>query len=412
MFKRLIRVAYRVSDIEKAKNWYRKILEAEPKFDSPFAVIFPVGDSELVLTPAAGPLSKSDETATIYWGVDDVDAAYKLLLQAGAASHTEIDTISGTRRASVVDPFGNILGIIGTTADKTKRSIEQQPSETAMIVTFYRALASLDEREEIRGGDYLAKKFLPEDRKKVIKDPATRSWLIKTGTIPGMYEYMIARTAYFDQVVERALRENIPQIVFLGAGYDSRSYRFREIIKQTRIFEVDAPTTQQRKKELLQKSGILKPEQLTFVSVNFDKDPLKEVLLRSGFDRNKKTLFIWEGVTFYLSPKAVNDTLNFVKSNSPVGSTLCFDYTFFSPHKLDGYGVHELRKTMKAHFPGEAMQFEIEEGKIGSFLSERGFTIIDHLTTEDMQAKYLSLRDGSSGGKVTEMFCFAQASVS
>jgi len=59
-----------------------------------------------------------------------------------------------------------------------------------------------------------------------------------------MYEYLIARTAFFDDIVEQALRENIPQIVFLGAGYDSRPYRFKDLIKETSIFELDIHTTQ------------------------------------------------------------------------------------------------------------------------------------------------------------------------
>lgn len=410
MFKSLKRVAYRVPDIEKAKQWYCRILGIKPSFDASYAVIFPVGDSELVLYPDTVKASKSNDGATAYWGVDDVDAAYKLLLQSGAASHAEISTVFGTRRASVSDPFGNILGIIGRAADKKMGSVEHRPSETAMNVAFLRALAASDEREEIKGRDYFAEKFLSEDRKKALKDPAARAWLIKSP--PGLYEYLIARTAYFDQIVERALRENIPQIVFLGAGYDSRAYRFMGLIKQTRIFEIDAPATQQRKKEVLQAADIPIPEQLTFISVNFNMDSLKEVLMQAGFDKSKKTVFIWEGVTFYLFPKAVDDTLRFIKSNSPIDSVISFDYVVDSPKGLDGYGVKEFREAMRSNFPGEAMPFAIENGKIRSFLSERGFTIIDHLTTKDMEKKYLTLRDGSSGGKVTEMFCFVQASVS
>lgn len=373
-------------------------------------MVFAVGDSELVLAPNATPASKNDENAVAYWRVDDVDSAYKTLLQSGATSHNEINSISGLRRASVIDPFGNIVGVIGTEADKGKRSIEQQPSETAMIVTFYRALAAYDEREEIKGHDFLAEKFLAEDRKNIIKDPAARTWLIKNP--PGMYEYFIARTAYFDKIVEEALQGKIPQIAFLGAGYDSRAYRFKDYIESTMIFEIDAPTTQQRKKELLQKAGILTPEQLIFVSCDFNKASLQEVLLRAGFDKNKKTLFIWEGVTFYLLPKAVDDTLSFIKSNSPIGSTVCFDYASSSPSGLNGYGVKELKAGMKSNFPGEATPFSLEDGQIRSFLSERGFTIVEHLTTKDMERKYLTLRDGSSGGRVTEMFCFVKATVS
>lgn len=59
---------------------------------------------------------------------------------------------------------------------------------------------------------------------------------------PGSYEYFIARTAFFDAAVRRALDENVPQIVLLGAGYDSRAYRFADRIRDTRIFELDVPS--------------------------------------------------------------------------------------------------------------------------------------------------------------------------
>lgn len=66
--------------------------------------------------------------------------------------------------------------------------------------------------------------------------------------VPGGYEYITARTKHFDHLFKVALEENIPQIIFLGAGYDTRAIRFKKFIQHTKIFELDAPTTQQHKK--------------------------------------------------------------------------------------------------------------------------------------------------------------------
>gem|GEM_PF-179601 len=409
MFQCLKRVTYRVSDIEKAKNWYRTILDTEPTFDSPFAVVFPIGDSGLVLTPNANSPSNSDDTVVAYWGIDDIDFAYKKLLQFGAAPHTEIQSVFGTRVATVLDPFGNILGIITTNVDAKKRSVEQQPSETALGAVFLRTLASIDERGEIQGNDTIAEIFLTESQRIRLKDPAVRKWVMKNP--PGMYEYLIARTAFFDDIVEQALRENIPQIVFLGAGYDSRPYRFKDLIKETSIFELDIHTTQQRKKELLHQANISLPEQLIFVSINFNKDTLSDVLFQAGYDKNQKSLFIWEGVTYYLPARVVDDTLNFIRSKSPSGSTICFDYSSRWPEMLDSFGVRELMEFMKRNHPGEPTQFGIEKGEIVSFLSDRGYKIIDHLEALDMERLYLTLRGGSSVGKVPALLCFVRAAV-
>ena len=116
-----------------------------------------------------------------------------------------------------------------------------------MGAAILRFLATLDPREEIAGPDTLAEIFIPEDRRASLREPMIRQWAMKNRIPPGMYEFMIARTAFFDQVVQRALREDLPQIVFLGAGYDSRSYRFKGMIRNTRIFELDIQPTQQHK---------------------------------------------------------------------------------------------------------------------------------------------------------------------
>jgi len=54
------------------------------------------------------------------------------------------------------------VGITGKDSAKQK-SLEDKPSETAMTVAFCRALASVDDREELRGPDYLAEIFLTEE---------------------------------------------------------------------------------------------------------------------------------------------------------------------------------------------------------------------------------------------------------
>ena len=165
MFKCLKRVVYQVANIEKAKDWYREVLNTEPTLDSPFALIFPVGDAELMLTSNANRPAMNDDSTMAYWGVDDVDSAYRSLLQSGAVPHAGIRTGFGKRTATVLDPFGNILGITRTTADAAEMSAAIPPSEAARVAALVRALAALEEREEVKGGDFLAEIFLSEDRR-------------------------------------------------------------------------------------------------------------------------------------------------------------------------------------------------------------------------------------------------------
>ena len=296
-------------------------------------------------------------------------------------------------------------------ADVSKRSIKHQPSETALATATMRALAVHDEREEIRGSDYLAEIFLTEDRRTTLKDPKVRQWVMKNKITPGAYEFMIARTAFFDYVVRDALLQNIPQIVLLGAGYDSRPLRFKELVKETKMFELDAQPTQLRKKGVLEQAGIPMPNHLTFVPIDFNRDNLKDVLPAAGFSRDQRALFVWEGVTYYLSAKVVDDTLGVIRTMSPAGSSICFDYACLSTEALAEEGVKKLRELMKSNHPAEPTKFGILQGKVGAFLAERGYVIVEHLSPSEMEARYLTLRDGSTVGKVPALFSFVHAAL-
>ena len=99
-------------DLSKAKSWYSRILGLEPYFDQPFYVGFNVGGYELGLDP--DPSSSANAGGVVvYWGVSDANAALKRLLSIGAAERTNVQDIGeGIRVATVLDPFGNNLGVI------------------------------------------------------------------------------------------------------------------------------------------------------------------------------------------------------------------------------------------------------------------------------------------------------------
>lgn len=388
MFKGLQRVVYQVPDLERAKCWYQATLGVDPTFESPIAVVFKIGSYGLTIVPQKNNLPNPEKTIA-YWDVDDVDESYKQLIEAGCVPHAEPATLLGVRVASVADPFGNIIGLTSKKIDARQTSVENQPSETALIVASLRALAAHDERQEIRGRDYLAEIFLTEERKQPLHDRAMRDWVMKS-IPPGLYEFVIARTAYFDAVVEKALKEGILQLIFLGAGYDSRPYRFSESIGDTGIFELDARLTQERKLALLRKFDISIPENVCYVPANFNSDSLETVLLGAGYDRNKKTLFVWEGVTYYLSDEGVDATLAFVVNHAPAGSRVCFDFQIKAPEQ----------ESLKTQSPGEPIKFGIEAGQVEEFFVKRGLSVVEICSASEMEERYLKLANGSIIGNV------------
>jgi methyltransferase (TIGR00027 family) len=415
MFRSLAGVTVRVADLQKAKLWYAQFFEQPAILDSPMAVVFRAGDTTLILAPAAGSAAPNDARTIPLWNVEDIDAAYHRLLEAGATSESEVTvTMLRTKVARVKDPFGNSLGLMCRLSETGKqKSVEDQPSDSALGVALSRALAATDDREEIRGPDTLAEAFLAEDTRRSLQEPATRNWIRKKimTDAPGSYEYFIVRTAYIDGVVRRALDECVPQIVFLGAGYDSRAYRFRDLLQATRVFELDAEPTQKRKRRALEAAAIPIPPQLTFVPINFTRDRMEDVLASAGYDRDRKTLFVWEGVMYYLPAAAVDSTLEFVRSNSSAGSSVCFDYLIGAPDMAERYGVKQSRDIMRAMYRAEPVQFSIPEGTLESFLAQRGFSLLEHVTPPDMEERYLRLRDGSLAARVLACFGLARAAI-
>jgi methyltransferase (TIGR00027 family) len=396
MFKSLKRIAYPVADVEIARNWYSDILNSKPLFDSPIAAIFKVGDCSLSLSKSVTHAQPAEERVATYWEVDDVDAAYKRLIESGATPVTAVKDVLNIRIAQVRDPFGNILGLSGPPLNVQDRTVEQQPSETAMSAAFCRALAAKDERKEITGPDVLAALFTKDKGKELLKDSTSRKWAIDHLVSSALYGYFIARTAYFDGVFCQALAGNIPQIVFLGAGYDTRSYRFRERLGQTRIFELDIRSTQERKLSILRDAKIDIPERVSFVTINFKSDTLAAVLTKAGFDPLKRTLFIWEGVTYYLKEEAIGNTLDFIRTHSPSNSSVCFDY---------------MTEQLESVNAAEPFLFWIDANAIAPFLTRHGFTPVEHIDSQVMEKRYLTLRDGTIAERVLSRFCFVHAAI-
>mgnify|MGYP000645705540 CR=1 FL=1 len=103
---------YRVNDLVKAKAWYTKAFKVEPYFDEPFYVGFNVKGYELGLLPEEEKTAKGENVLS-YWGVEDITAIYKHLLDLGATTHEEPTNVGGELMvASVKDPWENIIGII------------------------------------------------------------------------------------------------------------------------------------------------------------------------------------------------------------------------------------------------------------------------------------------------------------
>ena len=298
----------------------------------------------------------------------------------------------------------------------TDKGVDQKPSETAFFAALRRAIAHKDYGNDKFGPDNLAGIFLPPHFRFFLKFAKVRANTKEKldGFLPGMTSYMIARTAYFDRHFVEALKNRVPQIVLLGAGYDTRAFRFAKLNAATKIFELDAAPTQNRKLKCLKSARLKISPQVKLVPINFNEESLKDVLAQAGYDPQQKTLFLWEGVSYYLEAEAVSATLEIVHQAQQPESAIVFDYTVpLSGDNLDElYGVEAFAKTMKEAHANEALLFSIAEADLGSFLEQSGLKVVEHFNNQEIEKAYLLDDSGTLLGNITGNFRFVTASKS
>jgi predicted enzyme related to lactoylglutathione lyase len=123
MLRGLTTVSFWADDVVAAKQWYTELLGIEPYFERPDVehpayVEFRIGDyqHELGLIDrryAREGWATGTAGAVIYWHVDDIAATYAKLLSMGAKPYEPpTEREAGFITAAVVDPFGNILGMM------------------------------------------------------------------------------------------------------------------------------------------------------------------------------------------------------------------------------------------------------------------------------------------------------------
>ena len=266
---------------------------------------------------------------------------------------------------------------------------KEKSSKTAVQMALSRTIESMKTEEERICYDPLAENFLTPKYKILIQNKLLRNSVIKIidQLFIGHHYYVVTRTRYIDDFLQECIANEIQQVVIMGAGFDSRAYRF-DNLKKIKIFEVDHPATMAIKKEKIQKELGSLPNHVVYVPIDFLKEKLSDKLVQYGYSRELKSLFIWEGTTPYLNPESVDETLAFVSSNSGKDSSIIFDYILKSVVNgtcdLEG-AKNEFEKMNKT---SEPLTFGIEKEKIESFLVDRGFQNVKDVGSEYLKELY------------------------
>ena len=132
--------------------------------------------------------------------------------------------------------------------------------QSAETLAALRAMVANESDLAVRCDDPLAKLFLGLKYRMVtgIRPQPLLKRIVHVAA-PGSYCFTIVRTRHFDEILLSEIRAGIEQVVLLGAGYDSRAFRYQEELGDIGIFEIDHPGTQARKKRILEKVSRASP---------------------------------------------------------------------------------------------------------------------------------------------------------
>ena len=292
--------------------------------------------------------------------------------------------------------------------EKTERRIESKISRTAEMTCMTRAASFCEKTLQYKSNDYIAPKLLPKFFMPFIKVGLLRKFF--TNKFPlGMYEYVISRTKFIDSVFQNAVSSEFDQILIFGAGFDSRGIRFAGSNKKTTIFELDAPVTQEAKIGQLKKRGIELNPNVIFISIDFNKESLEDKLIEFGFQKNKRSLFILEGLTMYLDHEAIESTFHVIDQFAGENSEVVFDYVYSSVLRGENlyYGESEVLK--QVNDANEPWSFGIEKGKLDSFLKDKNLKLICSLNSDDLEDKFFKNEQGTIIAKVNGTHCITYA---
>jgi len=204
---------------------------------------------------------------------------------------------------------------------------------------------------------------------------------------PGVVGSILCRVRYIDDVLEKAIDEDFDAVVNLGSGYDTRALRIKNINK-LKVFEVDHPDVIKTKKELMSKPPLFLPLNLTFVPIDFNTQDISDQLRISGYKHSMKTLFIWEGVTQYITKEAFENTLEYVSKSTP-GSQIVFTYVVqdFFDNPDDYPEGKNILKQMK--FLGVDWNNAFNSNDLKINLEDQGLSVLEDVGSEDYIERYL-----------------------
>jgi methyltransferase (TIGR00027 family) len=178
-----------------------------------------------------------------------------------------------------------------------------------------------------------------------------------------MTDLLTARTRYFDRFLTEAATAGIRQLVILASGLDARGYRL-SWPADTVIFELDVPDVLSFKADTIGELGARPTAEIRIVPIDL-RDDWPTALRQAGFDAERPSAWIAEGLLPFLPPEAQDRLLDSITTLSASGSRLASEVTVTPPEPAD-----DERPFDAVTDRWRANGFDVEFGDLG-FAGER-----------------------------------------
>jgi len=261
----------------------------------------------------------------------------------------------------------------------------QAASQTALGTAYLRAVHQLLDGDPKLLDDPVAVPLLGPDTLARIQANLDS---YRTQIAEALRAHVVLRSRFAEDRLAEAVGRGVTQYILLGAGLDTFAFRQPAWAQSLRILEVDHVQTQLLKRQLIDAADLSAPANVSYLSVDFERESLQEGLLRHDVALDEPTFFSWLGVTMYLHEPAIDAVLRFVAS-FPAGSEIVLTFSQPPDEKSDSGSAWVAARTaamnepMVSFFTPAAMEIKLRRA---------GFTSIDFLSPKESEIRYFSQR--------------------
>jgi methyltransferase (TIGR00027 family) len=238
--------------------------------------------------------------------------------------------------------------------------------------------------------DDLAYRILPSGMRAFVwltRLNSVRDWMVRATEkdIPGLWAGTMCRKRYIDEKLINSVNR-INTVVNLGAGFDTRVYRL-PALSDIQVWEVDQPENIQSKQKQLHKLFGAVPSKIRLVPMDFDREELGTVLESYGYSADRRTFFIWEAVTQYLTETGIRKTFDFL-AKAERGSRIAF--TYIRKDFLDGRVMYSWEKGYRKYVVKDKIWlFGMDPEEWPKFLEEYGWQVVEHVGYDELAERYV-----------------------